>query len=215
MSKSGFFWNDKKSKISLIIEQRLKNTSSKPIMTKEVSRNLMELSSLSEEKLIILLQVMNNFDEINNFFMNNYWNKIGIFVKLMRKVCMRWKNGSEFKSHESMNLREEDWSKIEILSLNSQPRFRNYRMILIVWMIREISRCWISTQWTIPRSQSTCVFPTSSRSLWNAKPCSGTAKPQPWAAKYWGHTWFFGKSFCKSNGVFFSTLSARVEPMDL
>ena len=31
----------------------------------------MELSSLSEEKLIILLQVMNNFDEINYFFMNN------------------------------------------------------------------------------------------------------------------------------------------------
>ena len=52
----------------------------------------MELSSLSEEKLIMLLQEMNNFDEINNFFMNNYQNKIGIFVKLMRKVSMRWKN---------------------------------------------------------------------------------------------------------------------------
>ena len=37
-------------------------------------------SSLSEEKLIALLNVMNNFDEINNFFMNNYQNKIGIFV---------------------------------------------------------------------------------------------------------------------------------------
>ena len=37
----------------------------------------MELSSLSEEKLIILLQVMNNFDEINYFFMKNYWNKSG------------------------------------------------------------------------------------------------------------------------------------------
>ena len=42
----------------------------------------MELSNLSEEKLIILLLVMNNFDEINYFFMNNYQNKIGIFVKL-------------------------------------------------------------------------------------------------------------------------------------
>ena len=39
----------------------------------------MELSSLSEEKLIILLQVMNNFDEINYSFMNNYQNKIRIF----------------------------------------------------------------------------------------------------------------------------------------
>ena len=33
----------------------------------------MELSSLSEDKLIMLLQEMNNFDEINNFFINNYW----------------------------------------------------------------------------------------------------------------------------------------------
>ena len=36
-----------------------------------------------------------------------------------------------------------------------------------------------------------------------------------WAAKYLGHTWHIGKRFCKSNGVFFSTLSARVEHMDL
>ena len=39
--------------------------------------------------------------------------------------------------------------------------------------------------------------------------------PQKWAAKYVGHTWYIGKRFCKSNGVFFSTLSARVEPMEL
>ena len=41
---------------------------------------------------MVLLQETNNFDEINNFVMYNYWNKIGIFVKLMRKVSMRWKN---------------------------------------------------------------------------------------------------------------------------
>ena len=45
----------------------------------------MELLSLSEEKLITLLHVMSNFDEINYFFMNNYENKIGIFVKLISK----------------------------------------------------------------------------------------------------------------------------------
>ena len=36
MSKSGFFWNDNKSRLSLIIEQRFKNTSSRPIGTEEV-----------------------------------------------------------------------------------------------------------------------------------------------------------------------------------
>ena len=75
-----------KSKFSLILEPRFRNTSFKPILIGEVFRNWMELSSLSEEKLIILLQDMNNFDEINNFFMNNHQNKIGIFVKLIWKV---------------------------------------------------------------------------------------------------------------------------------
>ena len=51
----------------------------------------MELLSLSEGKLIIRLQVMNNFDKINYFFMNNFWNKIGIFVKLVSKVFMKWR----------------------------------------------------------------------------------------------------------------------------
>ena len=52
----------------------------------------MKLSSLNEVQFIVLIKETNNIDEINNFFMNNYWNKIGIFVKLMRKVSMRWKN---------------------------------------------------------------------------------------------------------------------------
>ena len=97
-----------------------------------------ELSSLSEEKFIVLIKETNNFDEINNFFMNNYWNKIGIFVKLMRKVSMWWKNWSYFKGRHSTQLRGENWSKIKILSLNSLARYRNCKMILIVWMIREI-----------------------------------------------------------------------------
>ena len=36
---SGFSLNDKKSKFSLIVEERFRNTSSKPIMMEEVSRN--------------------------------------------------------------------------------------------------------------------------------------------------------------------------------
>ena len=70
MSKFGFFWNDKKSRFSLMIEQRLRNTSSKPIMIEEESRSWMELSSLNEVRLIVLMQETNNLHEINNFFMN-------------------------------------------------------------------------------------------------------------------------------------------------
>ena len=136
-SKSGFSLNDKKSKFSPIFKQRFTNTSSRPIMIEEVSRSWEELLSLNEEKFIVLIKETNNIDEINNLFMNNYWNKIGIFMKLIWKVSMRWKKWSDLKGLHSMAFREEDWSKIETLSLNSQPRFRNYRMKLIVWKIRE------------------------------------------------------------------------------
>ena len=61
-------------------------------MTEEMSKNCMKLSGLNEKISIVLFKEMNNFDEINNFFMNKYWNRIENFVKLMRKVSMRWKN---------------------------------------------------------------------------------------------------------------------------
>ena len=34
-------------------------------------------------KFIVLIKETNNFDEINNFFMNNYWNKIENFMKFI------------------------------------------------------------------------------------------------------------------------------------
>ena len=42
-------------------------------------------------------------------------------------------------------------------------------------------------------------FLTFSKSWRNAKPFSGNAEPQRWAAKYLGHTWYIGKRFCKSS----------------
>ena len=84
MSKSGLFWNDKESRFTLIVKQRFENTNSRPIMTEEVFKSWMKLSSLNEEKFIVLIKKTNNFDEINNFFMNNCWNKIGIHRSIKR-----------------------------------------------------------------------------------------------------------------------------------
>ena len=39
MSKSGFFWNDKEGRFSLIVKQRFENTSSRPNMTEEVFKS--------------------------------------------------------------------------------------------------------------------------------------------------------------------------------
>ena len=97
-----------RSKFSLIAEQRLRDTSSKPILTEEVFEKWKELSSLNEVRQIVLLKETNNFDEINNFFTNNYWNKIENVVKLMRKVSMRWKNWSDSKGLHSIHFRGEN-----------------------------------------------------------------------------------------------------------
>ena len=58
-------------------------------------RNIQKLNGVTKSQrgeINRLLQETNNFDEINNFFMNKYWHKIENFVKLMRRVSMRWKN---------------------------------------------------------------------------------------------------------------------------
>ena len=68
--ESGFSLKDKKSKFSLKLEPRFRNTNIKPILIEDVSRNLLELLILSEGNLIILWQVMNNPDEINYYFKN-------------------------------------------------------------------------------------------------------------------------------------------------
>ena len=128
VSKSGFFWNDKESRFSLIIEQRFKNTSSRPIMTEERSQNWRELSSLNEVRLIVLIKGTNNVVEINNFFMHNAQNKIENFVKLMREASMKWKNWSDFKAQHSTQFQGEDWSRIKILSWNLLARYRNWRI---------------------------------------------------------------------------------------
>ena len=134
--ESGFSLKHKKSKFSLKSEPRSRSTNFQQILREEVSRNWLELSSLSKVKLITLLQE-SNFDEINYLFTNNHWNKIGIFVKIISNIFMRWKNWTEFKSYESMHLREGDWSKIRTLFMNSRRAFRNYKVKSIVWMTQE------------------------------------------------------------------------------
>ena len=138
-NRLGLFWTDKGSKSSLIVKRRFKNTNSRLIRTEEVNKNWMKRSSRNKKKFIVLKQ-KNDVDKIINFSMNSYWSKAGIFVKLMRKVSMKWKNWSNFRVLHSTQLQEEDSSKIKILSLNSLARYRNCKMKFIVWMIQEISK---------------------------------------------------------------------------
>ena len=91
MSKSGFFWNDKKSRFSLITEQRFKNTSSKPTVTEEISK---KLNGVIESQRGEINRALQGDEQCRHqqLLHEKILNKIGILVKLMRKVSMRWKN---------------------------------------------------------------------------------------------------------------------------
>ena len=106
----------------------------------KVFKSWVKRLSRKEKKFVDLIKETNDVEKIINFLMSNYWNKIGNFVKLMWKVSMRWKNWRSFRAPPSTLLREEDWSRIETLSLNSLARYRNYRMKFIARMIHEIFR---------------------------------------------------------------------------
>ena len=153
----------------------------------------MELLSLSEERLIILLHVMNNSDENNNFFISNIRTKSGFSWSSWEKSQWDVRIEANFRILHSTQLQEEDWPKIKVLSLNSLTRYRNHKWRQLYKWFERYSRCWISTQWTIPRYQSNSVFSHLIQIF--AKPFFWNAEPQKRTAKYLGHTWYIGKRF--------------------
>ena len=166
----------------------------------------MKLSSFNEGKFVVLIKETNNVDKINNFFMNKYWSKIENFVKLMRKVLMCWKNWSDFKGLRSV---QEDWSKIETPSLNSQPEFRNYRIKSIVWMTREILQ--MLNQYTVDSHvpSQPAFFPPDRDpgrmlSRWVGMLSRNDKPPDTWDAH----------GMSGNTRVFFITLSRRIQSLD-
>ena len=80
-NESGFSLKDKKSKFSLISEQKLFiNTNIKPSLMGEVSQ---ELSGIIESQRREIDHTHARDEQLRRdqqLFMNNYWNKVGIFV---------------------------------------------------------------------------------------------------------------------------------------
>ena len=166
-------------------------------------------------RLIVLMQEANDFDEINNFFMNNYWNKNRGLREAHEKSLSEMKDlkrfqGSTFDTIARRKLGEDRDTILELTGkiqelqneincMNDSKDFQD----------AESGRSGQSQVTSQP-----AFFPLFRDPGGNAKPFAGTAEPQRWAAKYLGHAWYVGKRFCKSNSVFFSTLSVRVESVE-
>ena len=173
MSKSGFFWSDKESRFSLTVKRRFENTNSRQKKYSKVEWNdrvtKRRYLSCSSRRRTTSTRSTTSPWIVFEAILGSSWSS-------WEKASMSWRNSCDFRVQLA--------------------RYRNCMMKSIVWMMREISRCWISTQWTFTRYQSTCVFRTTSRSLWN-KPFFWNAEPQKWTAKHLGHAWKIRKRFCK------------------
>ena len=138
MSKSGFSLNDKKSKLSLIVEQRFRKHEFQADYDR---RSIEKLNGIIESQR----------SEINHAHAGNEQLRRDpqlLCTVIEAKLGITWSSYEKSQLYgrvEAISRVYIPWifekkinSKIETLFLNSQPRFRNYRTKLVVWMIREI-----------------------------------------------------------------------------
>ena len=170
--------------------------------------------SLKEKKSKFLLKSdLSNPGEINYFSKEQLSEQNRDLHEAHTKSFLEMENWREFKSYESMNFRDEDWSKIRTLSMNLRPEFRNYRMKSIVWMTQEILR--MPNQYAVDHTAS----PVNQRHFHlvvTLVECQAVLW-ECWAAtisRQLGHAGFIGKRFCKSTSVFFVSLSRRIQSLD-
>ena len=118
----------------------------------------------------------------------------------MRKVSMRWKNWSDFKGLHSIQFSRRKFfqDRDTILELTAKiQELQNEFNCMNVSRDSKDAESVRSGQSHV--TSQPAFFRTFSKSWRNAKPFSGNAEPQRWAAKYLGHAWYIGKRFCKSN----------------
>ena len=190
MSKSGFFWNDKESRFSLIVEQIHKHV----FQADSDRRSIQELSGTIDSQR----------REIDH-----------------THACDEQLRRDQQLLHEQLSEQNRDHREAHMKSLNEMDELKRFQgstfgtiarrklikdrdtILELTAKIQELhnevncmngSRDFkdAESHWTIPRSQSTCVFPTFSRSWRNAKPFSRNAEPQRYAAKHLGHAWYIG-----------------------
>ena len=210
MSKSGFSLNDKNSKILADCRAEINKNE---FQAEYDRRSIQKLNRIIESQLREINHTFSCDAKLrrDQLLHEQFSEQNRDLREAHMKSLDEMEDWNDFKGQQSIHFRRENWSKIETLSLNSQPRFRNYKMKLIVWMIREFFKMLKRSGQSHVASQPVSFPPHPVL----AKPFSGNAEPQKWAAKHLGHKWCIGKRFRKSNSVFFfSTLSAGVESME-
>ena len=87
----GLCSTNKKSKFLPSARQQSTDTNLKPLTTEEVYENWVKMLNLNK-KNFTALELKKFNDEINTFFKDSYCIKIWNYVKLIRKVSVKWKS---------------------------------------------------------------------------------------------------------------------------
>ena len=126
----------------------------------------------------ILSKDMHSPNENKIYFTKNWQIENEHFVILVLEKFMKWKNWRGPMSCELMNFRGEHWSNIKTQSMSSRPRYRNFKMRSIVWMMQEILRmpnqCAVDKYLTSPSELAMFPLPTDP-----GGPLRSDQNPQP------------------------------------
>ena len=204
------------SRFSLIFQAEIQKHEFQADYDQRSIQKLIGVIESQRGEIIVLIKETNNVDEINNnFFMNNYWNKIGIFVKLMRSLNemeeLKQFQGSTFDTISRRKLVEDRDTIFELTGkilelqneINCMSDSRDFQDA-------ESARSGQSHVASQP------VFFPSQPVPGGILRCSlGMPSRNNGPPSIWDTYGISGNVFCKSNGVFFSTSSARVRSMDL
>ena len=106
--ESGFSLKDKKEQILAEVRTEIQKYE---FQAESDRRSIQELTGIIDSQRREIDSTITGYEQSRRdqlLLKKNNQNKIGMSVKLVSKVFMRWKNGREFKSYESMNFRQEN-----------------------------------------------------------------------------------------------------------
>ena len=209
MGKSGFFWNDKKEQIHADKKAEIQKHEFQADYDR---RNIQKLNWVIESQRGEINRALGGDEQLRRY-------QQLLHAQLLEQN-RELREAHEKSLNDMKELKRFQGSTFETLSRRKiHRRSRHYPWThrqdsgITEWsqlyecLKRFFWGCRVSTQWTIPRSQSTSVTSTLS---WSRR----IAKPQQSAARYFELAGFFGERFCKSTSVFFVTLSRRIQSLD-
>ena len=214
MNRLGLSWNDKESRFSLTLKQRFENTNSKPNTTANIQKLNETIESQYEENCRAHQgdeRRRQDHQLIHEQLLKQKWDLREAHEKRLSEMEeLKRFQGSTFETIARRTLVKDRDTILELAGkiqelqyeINCMNDSRNFQDAESV----RSGHSHVASQ-PVSFPPHPVLGGMLSRSL-------GLPSRKNWAAKHLGRTWYIGKRFCKSNGVFFSTLSARVQSVE-